>query len=269
MRVLCSMPGKFGDILWALPTCRALAEVAGEPVDFLTSYDYRALCPLLSQQPYIREATWMKDWRVLDTAPMTPRCPPTDMLGFSNGSAHDRVIHLGYLEWPTTTLPYYMWQTTLMQWGKDLPYPDLETPWITVVDPFEAWDVTAGFTDEWFELKYGIVNLLTPQVDLAYACGSPRWASEGRVHNLPWHTAATQIVHGRIFFGDCSALHVLACALGKRCVIMEPAEARWNSIFYPYGTTGRVRLVTGNDGKPTFDSRHCVDAIKEALQCAS
>jgi hypothetical protein len=46
---------------------------------------------------------------------------------------------------------------------------------------------------------------------------------------------------------------------------MEPAEARWNDVFYPYGKIDRVRLVTGTDGRPTFDARHCMDAIREVL----
>jgi hypothetical protein len=44
-------------------------------------------------------------------------------------------------------------------------------------------------------------------------------------------------------------------------------EARLNPIFLPYGTKGHgVTLVVGNDGQATTDSRHCADALKEALQ---
>jgi hypothetical protein len=42
-------------------------------------------------------------------------------------------------------------------------------------------------------------------------------------------------------------------------------EARWNPIFYPLGKTGRVRLVTGNDGLPTIDARHTAEVLREVL----
>ena len=59
----------------------------------------------------------------------------------------------------------------------------------------------------------------------------------------------------------------VACALGKPCVLIEPNPHRHGDLFYPYGKTGsRVTLVVGNDGKPTFDARHCADAIWEALR---
>ena len=74
------------------------------------------------------------------------------------------------------------------------------------------------------------------------------------------------MTNAQIVLGCCSALHVLAVALGKRCVSMEPAEARWNPIFYPLGTTGRVKLVMGSDNRPTFDARAVRQAVEEALR---
>ena len=49
---------------------------------------------------------------------------------------------------------------------------------------------------------------------------------------------------------------------------MEPNPQRHATVFYPYGKTGRVRLVTGNDGQPTFDARAVRHAIQEALDVA-
>ena len=76
-----------------------------------------------------------------------------------------------------------------------------------------------------------------------------------------WVDAAAKIKKAKFFLGCCSALHVLACALGKSVVMVEPNAARHNPIFDPYGKTGRVHLVCGNDGLPTHDSRH----VREAL----
>jgi hypothetical protein len=54
--------------------------------------------------------------------------------------------------------------------------------------------------------------------------------------------------------------------LGKQVVMVEPNEARWNPIFYPYDKTGgRVELVVGNDARPTFDARHVADTLKRFM----
>jgi len=59
---------------------------------------------------------------------------------------------------------------------------------------------------------------------------------------------------------------VLACAVGTPCIVMEPAEARWHPIFWPYGQDGpQVRLVRGGDGRGTVDARHCRELIQAAL----
>jgi hypothetical protein len=139
---------------------------------------------------------------------------------------------------------------------------------------------TIGFSDEHFELKYGLTTLIkkalpphwhTPQPMRTQwkvlAAPKSRWYREAGAAVSTWEQAAAQIGQGTIFVGCNSALHVLACALGIPVVMMEPSEARWNPIFYPYGTTERVRLVTGNDGRPTFDARHVRDAIEETLRC--
>lgn len=94
-----------------------------------------------------------------------------------------------------------------------------------------------------------------------------RWETEAGYYSTSWVDAATFLNVSKVFFGDCSALHVLAVAMGKPAVLCEPMEARWNDIFYPVGKVGpQVRLVTGLDGRPTFDSRHCAEAIQEVLR---
>jgi hypothetical protein len=267
------MPGRFGDILWSLPTVRAIAKTIGrEAVDLAISAKYGSIAPLIRQQPYIGHVHVLADWQVQETAPMTPWQAPVDP------SAYDRVIHLGYQRWPMNALPLEHYFNAVSQWGRELAPIDLKTPWIDA--PLGPLHVPArcvvGFTDEWFELKYGIWELLRqdPIADQAGAgwlsiSGIPgsRWRTEGgHVSDLGWIGAAEAIGGAHVFLGCCSALHVLACAMGTPAIIVEPSEARWHPIFWPFGMDGpRVTCVKGNDGKPTFDARHVRDAIKQAI----
>lgn len=282
MSTLVTFPGRSGDLLWALPSVRALAEQEGAPVDFLVSSKYGSLQPLIEQQSYIRHCMIGYTWDVQETAPMTPRIP-AQFIGIVNGDscdlldpvvgAYDRVIHLGYDGWPAAPLPYDIANRA----GVAI---DLRRPWITSPGwPQVRADITIGFTDEWFELKYGIVKLLEekwpayeadPCQTILLPAGS-RWATETENYMGPttWEQAAKWISTSQVFFGCCSALHVLAVALGIPCVIMEPAEARWNPVFWPLGTAGpEVTLVRGGDGKPTHDARHCAEALSARLGLA-
>jgi len=296
VKVLCTMPGKFGDILWSLPTVRCLREAAGEPVDLVTSPTYGSIIDLIHGQPYIGKAMVHPKWEVRDTAPMTPQRPPE-----FDAACYDKVIHLGYERWPQNLLPVEIYLQATGQWGKELPKLDLDTPWIQV-DPewdfcweehetyaeYRDWhpDVHVGWSDEWVELKMGVTYALTGRGEgridyqVLTAPGS-RVEKEWLIHypgagdefdetfeNLSWYAAGWKITadalsHAKIFLGCLSSQWVLANALGKPTVIMEPNPHRHNSIFF-YGHP-RNHLVRGNDGKPTFDARHVADMVKEVL----
>lgn len=257
MRVLCSMPGRAGDLLWAMPCVRAISEHFGVPCDLQTCGEFSPLVPLLAQQPYIGlicpDAGWSmsEGWEPLHVA-----------------ADYDHTFHLGNRRWPELPLPYETLRTAQEEY--DLPIQiDLDRPWITVDGPAWRYEITCGWTDCHFELKYGLMQLLFPDEDprpvfTACAPGS-RWVTEGLYFYTDWLEVAERLTGCRVFLGDCSALHVLAVAMGKQVVLMEPMEARHNPIFYPLGKTGRVRLVTGNDGLPTTDSRHTADVLKEVL----
>lgn len=268
MRILCTFPGRFGDILWALPTVRALSEAHDTPIDLMIAGAYGALAPLLREQSYLGTVTADPLWEVQQTAPMSPRTPPYIHYGW------DAIYHLGYRGWPVLTLPDEIAEQHNIHAAPTIRI-DLARPWITAEPWFElSHSLIVGFSDEHFELKYGLTHLLTRQAIgvptgsgfLCCAEGS-RWQREGGYEGVDWRESAQRIAACDLFLGCCSALHVLACALGKPCVIMEPAEARWHDIFWPYGKVGpQVTLVTGGDGKPTFDARHVGDALRTALK---
>ena len=258
MSLTVTFPGKHGDVLWACPTFKALAAQHG-PVKLVIAPCVEGLAPLLRQQPYLESVTVDPTWQTFDTAPMTPRIPPNPPF-----TAGENILHLGYDGWPSPDLP----RDIARRAGVEI---DLERPWIEVdghICSPENGGVAIGFTDEHFELKYGVTDLLLYREKFSVEVLCPprsRWVSELDLPATTWVESARVIESGDVFFGCCSALHVLAVAMGKPCVIMEPAEHRHNSIFWPLGKTGRVQLVLGGDGQPTFDARHCRDVLDSVL----
>lgn len=270
--VLVTFPGRAGDLLWALPTVRAISESLGHPVDLQIAGEFESMVDLLLQQPYLAGVIPDPRWSMSDgwEAPRLPR-------------EYNRVIHLGYRRWPELALPLEVYANAISYFADNpptLPSLDLNRPWITV-DPGKRngvrRELAFGWTDCHFELKYGLTDLLftahrhdhrsIAKWD-AEDCLPPgsRWETEAGYLGCGWLGAARRISRAKVFLGDCSALHVLACALGKPVVCYEPMEARWNPIFYPYGKVGpQVTLVVGNDGQPTQDARHTAETLEKVL----
>jgi hypothetical protein len=265
-----TFPGRAGDLLWALPTVRALAEIHG-PVSLRIAGEFASMLPLLQQQPYLKVVVADHAWSLT---------PPND---WQPPVVEEGEIHLGYRGWPDQPLAQYIYGTLKYH------YPhlavaglDLESPWITIPPLPNSWGTTCtpvGFTEAWFELKVGLLQLLQQEFawtqnreDVGWpttalmqmATPGGRWVLAGW-RPYTWVEAAEFITASSLFVGDCSALHVLAVACGTPVIVVEPMEARWNGIFYPVGKVGRVHLVTGNDGLPTFDARHVADTIRGAL----
>jgi hypothetical protein len=255
---LVTFPGRAGDILWALPSVRAVSEALGEPVDFLCTGEFQGLCELIGQQPYIASATATDAWGLT---------PPDEWRSPVQADRFDHVVELGYRGWPQVPLPLQTYSTLAQYWpdGQLPPLPpmDLHRPWITA-PPLGSATVSVGFTEEWFELKLGLVHCLR-QAWMACQAGCSwtpvmvphgRWETEGGIPGCDWRMAAQLIAASQVFVGCCSAPHVLAVALGVPVVLVEPSEARQNPIFYPLGMNGpQVMIVRGGDGQPTWDAR--------------
>jgi hypothetical protein len=273
MKILATMPGRYGDILWSLATARALAEAYDTAIDFAISAKYGSLQALIQAQPYIACCVVDGLWDVQETAPMTPRIPTACV-----APGYDVVYHLGYAGWPERPLPYECARLANIHResrGEPLLQVVLDRPWITApanpdTDPGK---IVVGWSDEWFELKYGLTELIFPSDDPVDVLVPPqsRWAQEHRwgshVSVDHWEEATARIATADLFVGCCSALHVLACGVGTPVLLVEPNPQRHHAIFYPYGKTGpRVRLLLGGDGQPTFDARHLKDAVAEMLR---
>lgn len=269
MSLICTFPGRAGDLLWALPSVRALSEHHHALIDLQISGEFASMVPLLEHQPYLgrvfADPCWqLSDWRERG-AEHDWEAP---YLAQPTGQPYDQVYPLGYRRWPEMPLPYETF--SLLAEIPGLPF-DLGRPWITVETQTEdACPLTMGFTECHFELKVGLVHLLLDRLDLLdvvmLASPGSRWVSEAFYGPVTWLEAARAITTSPLLLTDCSALHVLAVALGTPVICVEPMEARWNPIFWPLGQDGpRVTLVKGNDGRPTVDARHCADAIRAVL----
>lgn len=271
---LCTFPGKNGDLLWALPTVRAISRRLGAPVDLLLAAELEAIVPLLQQQPYLGDVRSAPEWTTQDTAPRSPRTPSPIALNVL-GKTYAHILHLGYRDWPTPDVVLHTLHTANLAW-QDVQPGDLfnevdlalDEPWITVPRNPDPEGVTIGFTDEHFELKYGVTRLIRQTLNhRSFIVGrNARWGHEGNTPGLSWQQSAARMAGSQAFLGCCSALHVLAVALGTPVVLMEPNPHRHNPVFYPLGDRGpQVTLVRGTDGLPTFDARHVYDTLSSVL----
>lgn len=268
-RVLCTFPGRYGDLLWALPAIRAIAESGGQPVDLQIAGEFEGIRSLLEGQSYLHTVLADPRWGLT---------PPNEWRAPDHYHQYDHTYHLGYRGWPTRPLPEEIYLQAVIETGRELPSLDLQRPWlaapvdgpITYSTRDRVHQIAVGFSECYFELKVGLLQLVSEH-DIGWSTrtvmGGGRWMDEAGQGSCNWAEAAHGIASAQIFLGDCSALHVLAVALGIPVVIVEPMEARWNEIFYPYGTEGpQVTLVRGLDGRPTFDARHTIQTIEEVIR---
>jgi hypothetical protein len=265
--IWCTFPGRAGDLLWALPTVRAISQALGEPVSLQIAGEFASMIPLLETQPYLVQVYADPRWSL--TPPDEWKAPPI-------GNYSDQIVfHLGYRGWPTTTLPHFVYNSVQENNPHlNLPPLDLQTPWIVPPTPplkgFKPPPLIAWFSDEWVELKAGVVLSLSPYMAILCPHGS-RWMEWEQdnydIIECDWLEAAQWVKDAKVVLACCSAPHVLAVAMGKPVVMLEPSQARHNEIFYPLGKTGpQVTLVTGSDGLPTFDSRAIRKALEEKLK---
>lgn len=276
MRVLVTMPGHLGDILWSLPTARLLAARHNTKVDFIASPEFSAVLGLVQRQSYIQK-TWIAEgWEVRDTEPREPPSYPC--------TGYDLIYHLGYKGWPSESLPWEI-QSYVRD---DVEMPDrplaLEEPW---VEPIETYPrrgggpvIAVGFTEGHIELKMGILlglvaalpditwRLLLPHTETHRHRAWEWWPSISpssiEYCEANWEETATAIASADLFFGCLSAMWVVANAVGTKTVIMEPTVARHNPIFWV--RSPKNHLVLGNDDKPTFDLRATRDMIEAVLK---
>jgi hypothetical protein len=276
-KILCTMPGRVGDIFWSLPAARAIAAADSAPVDFCFSVgpgsgqtEKSGMKELLEAQPYIHGAWVVENWVDVGEGQLSPAITAELV-------ADLRVVNLHYRGWPQAPLA----QDIAARAGVEV---DLSRPWILppqhLTRQLPPYQVVVGFSDEWAELKAGLVLALMKagiEVALLVPPGGSRlvenFFGRSEYYGLPpapllaWHKvnlpeAAVLISKAKVFVGCLSSLAVLAAGLGRARVLVEPSDARQNPIFQHWDQP----LITGGDGKPTFDSRELVAAVERRLE---
>lgn len=254
-RYLCTFSGKYGDILWSLPTAKFLAEkVVGERVDFAMMPYYKSLLPLLVEQSYIDRAFVIEDWlRTHSNHGDQPWQPPkwVEELGClvmepkmrTSGVTqkylpYDRCWHLTYRGHPGITAPEmplvdfiaYQQGVSFNGWAP-VPFLDVGD---TVEE--EAWKihfssgpmreviaekrlVTYAFNEQYAELKRAFYERL-------WAEASKEGFEFFNVSEVGWKEATWLIKKSLVYVGCRSACWVLANGLGKTAITYEPHPSR-------------------------------------------
>lgn len=214
-KVLCTFSGPFGDILWSMPTVRAISQMLGEKVDFACMPYYKSLLPLIQIQPYVDKAFSIESWvREHSNHGDQPWNPPANTV-----KQYDRCFHLTYQGHPGLTakrLPLI--DFTADQQGLKLkdPLPFLSTP------DYEANHkdkrIAYAFNDQYSDVKARFRSAIK-------SCGDEFVFTD--VRELDWVAAATVIKHSLAFVGCRSSNNVIAHGVGQKNIfIYEPHPSR-------------------------------------------
>ena len=236
MKILATLSGKFGDIIWALPTARQLSRRHGAPVDFRIMPTYRSLLPLLRyQNDYIASAEVIEDWACTGGSPHSdqPWQPPHYI-----EQGYDLVAHLtprrhvGTNGAPMLPLAHFMaWQQNITLPEPIVPF--LKAPVYEAEEPFVCY----GFNESQRDLKDRLIARLCLQLRVM------------DVSKLPWLEAASRITASGYFIGCRSACWVMAMGLGAVTWTYEPNPSR-NAFGYWGMAFG---LPTGKETPCPFD----------------
>jgi hypothetical protein len=261
-KILCTFSGKYGDILWSLPTAKQLAALVGKgQVDFAVMPYYENLLPLLACQSYIDKAFVIRHWLRTHSnhgdQPWQPPCktnsdgaievlasfgsrPPIEMdlnlkvIESAWLMQYDRAFHLTYKGHPGITAPA-MPLIDFIAWQHGLRLPD-RAPFIDVPDCSEQFSVihlsSGRFTDVVKEKRLITYSFNEQYDQMKKEFFQHLWAQlkdEFEFFNTgsaKWVEAAWAIKNSLTYVGCRSANWVLAIGLGQSTIVYEPHPAR-------------------------------------------
>lgn len=217
--------GKIGDLLWALPTMKALGSF-----DLVTSPYCEGLLPLLRRQGYIKSAEVDPEWEVEFSAPLKPWAPPSGIPG----------IHLSMREWPSPTIAEYYPKLLKEQYGHEVT-PDFSQPWLTL----DGWihnEIVVAFSDEYAESKAGcLTHLLHEFPSQNFRLCVMEGSRMEKDFHFPFRNCqvetvdllglASRLRSAKIVIACNSAPHVLGAALGRPVIVYEPQTMRHQTCF--------------------------------------
>jgi len=237
-KYLCTFSGKFGDILWSLPTAKFISErIVNARVDFATMPYYQTLLPLLVEQSYIENAFVMESWlRTHSNHGDQPWQPPENAEVAT--TLYESCWHLGYRAHPGISAPSMpLLQFVAYQQGIQLP-AEYGTNFIDVSDQpaEEAYKimfssgsmeqvikenrlVTYSFNEQYKEQKQRFQEAL-------WSIGNKEGFEFFNVGEVGWKEAAWLIKKSLVYVGCRSANWVLANGVGKKTITYEPHPSR-------------------------------------------
>lgn len=210
-RTLATFSGKFGDIIWSLPTARVLASRdLDSTVDFAIMPAYESLLPLIKRQSYIGEAFALRRWECQHSNfGDQPWQHPTV-------GGYQQEIPLGYKRYPDFALARFT------AWQQKIELPENYAPFIEI-DPVGDMDsnlITFGFNRSVLPMKSQFISTLK---------GRFTTKTFVNVSDCSWLDAAAAIAKSLCYIGDRSALSAVAHGLSKPVVSYEPDP--WRSAF--------------------------------------
>jgi hypothetical protein len=296
-KTLCTFSGKYGDILWSLPTARQIARVltAGQ-VDFAVMPYYENLLPLLRAQPYIANAfvipNWLRTHSNHGDQPWQPPCrmagnaiqvlgrtePPPPIDGDITQIAqtefqYDRAFHLTYKGHPGITAPS-MPLIDFIAWQHGLRFTEREA-FIDVPDCSEQFSIihlsSGRFTDVVKENRL-ITYAFNEQYDqMKKEFFEHLWGllkDEFEFFNAgsaKWLEAAWAVKNSLTYVGCRSANWVLAIGLGQSTIVYEPHPARHASghLGQVFGYPGINELALPFGAPPKVCAEAAASVIRE------
>lgn len=269
MRILCTFPGKFGDILWALATVKQIAMENNTKIDFMCMPQYYSLLPLIQQQSYIEKAFVDEAWLCTGSPHGDQPFEPQNSKQYE--VEYDVVVNLGYRSHPgihgtgkslidfiaaqqglTLTEPVCPW---IEAGNKHIGYMEItKYPWIAYSFNSDYKEVKDSFWKRFMECitdSVGVHNLIN--------------AGE-----LPWDLAAKAISNSDCFIGCRSSNYVLAHAVAqKHMFIYEPHPHRnkiaWNDVFGNPHWKEEGSAITDSPEKAADMCLNWIRQIKENL----
>lgn len=229
MKVLTTFSGKYGDILWSMPTVRQISRQYNHAVDFACMPQYQSILPFLWEQEYINDAFVIEDW-------ICTGSPNGDQPWQSpNVAGYDRVYQLTYRSHPGINSPA-MPLVDLVARQHDMQLPGDTVPFLR--SKHKTYVCAAPY------VTYAFNPMYSEQKDTFFRELFSRLGSEiplVPVGTLSWQEAAAQIASSLFYVGCRSACWVLAMGLGARTITFEPerdrhAAGRFGKVFScPYG----------------------------------
>jgi hypothetical protein len=232
--VLATFSGKYGDILWSLPTVRELQRKYNRQIDFAVMPHYRQLLPLLRYQSYIRMAFIIDDWTCVGSpCGDQPWQPPKHC-----EQGYDFVHHLTYRTHPGMNGAPAMQLADFTAWQQGLKLEEPVVPFIAapMIGLANVSSVCYAFNEMESELKGRFMHRLRATL--------PASVSLIDVSRMTWLDAASAIQSAGVFVGCRSANWVIAMGLGVETYTYEPNPSR--NAFGPWG-----RVFGSSHGRET------------------